>query len=247
MRARALVLGLLAFLLALLAVLPARWVAGMLPAVVQCADTRGTVWRGRCHALTVSAPGMRPVTLETVGWTLHPLPLLRATLSTELVLTDARGDASGHVELRRKGLIVVRNVSARALFDRNTPSAMPSGWSGRVEVAQLELDWQANQLRHLQGQLRFFGLRDEQDRELGDYQLSFPPSAAPPFTGQLSDLGGPFELAGVLTLTMDRRWSLSGSVGARPGADPGMTSYLQVLGAPDSGGHYPLSAEGSFR
>jgi hypothetical protein len=243
---RALLLGLLAFLLALVIVLPARWVGAMLPSVVQCRGWSGSLWRGSCGQLTVNAPGVKPVTLETVGWTLHPLPLMRLRLAADVVMTDARGDATGRVELTRKGLLVLRNVSARALFGRDLPIAMPAGWSGRVEVSQLEVDWQANRLEHLQGDLRFLDLRDEQGRELGNYQVKFPPAIAPPFKGELSDAGGPFELHGVLELTRDRHWSVQGTVRSRPGADAAFSRNLEILGAADSAGRYPVSIEGSF-
>lgn len=244
---RTILLGLAAFLVALVAVFPARWIGGLLPSTVQCDGWRGTLWRGRCRQLTVTVPGQPPVTVETAGWTLHPLPLLRATLSVEVAVTDARGDVSGHVELTRKGQLVMRDVSARALLDPQLPTAMPAGWSARVELADLGLQWAGNELLALQGDLRFSDLRDEQGRLLGNYHLSFPATREPPFKGQLTDEGGPFELQAAVELTRDRRWSLQGKVRPRPDADPALVQYLQVLGGADANGRYPLGAEGTFR
>jgi hypothetical protein len=243
---RTVLLGLMAFLIALVVVLPASWIGALLPPIVQCEGWRGTLWRGRCRQLTVRPPGVPPVTLETAGWTLHPLPLLGARLSAEVVLTDARGDAAGHVELTRKGALLLREVSVRALLDSKLPTAMPAGWSARVEVSALDLQWQANQLTQLQGDLRFLDLRDERGRELGNYHVNFPATDTPPFKGQLNDEGGPFELQGAIELTMDRNWSLQGTVRPRAGADPSLTRYLQLLGGADPAGRYPLSATGSF-
>jgi hypothetical protein len=169
---RALALGLAAFLLALVVVLPAPWIGGLLPPSIQCGDWSGTLWRGRCRQLTVAAPGVQAITLETTGWILRPLPLLRARVVAEVVVTDARGDASGRVEFTHKGLLALRGVAARARFDPGLPTAMPAGWSGRVEVNGLELDWQANTLRHLQGELQFFDLRDQLGRQVGNYSVS---------------------------------------------------------------------------
>jgi len=244
---RVALLGLAAFLVALVAVFPARWIGGLLPSTVQCAAWRGTLWRGRCRQLTVSVPGQPPVTVETAGWTLHPLPLLRARLSAELVLTDARGDVSGHVELSPRGQLLMRDVSARARLDPNLPTAMPAGWSARVEIGDLGVEWQDNELRDLQGELRFFDLRDEQGHLLGNYHVKFPATAAPPFKGQLTDDGGPFELQAAIELTADRRWSLHGKVRPRADADQALVQYLQILGGADSAGQYPLGAEGSFK
>ncbi len=243
---RVLLLGVLAFVVALLAVLPARWVGGALPSSVHCEQWRGTLWRGRCRQLAVVVPGQPSLKIESAGWHLHPLPLLRTRLSAEVVLTDARGDASGHLEFSRDGRLTLRGVSARLLFDPKLPGPMPQGWSGRVEIHDLQLDWNVDQLRHLQGQFRFFDLRDAQGRELGGYSLDFPPSTAPPFKGQLVDEAGPLELHGTLVLTPDRSWTLQGTVAARPGADPALQGMLGVLGQPAADGRYPLSATGRF-
>ena len=243
---RVLLLGVLAFVVVLVAVLPARWVGSALPSSVHCAQWRGTLWHGRCRQLAVVVPGHPSMKIESATWTLHPLPLLRARLSAEVALTDARGDASGHLEFTRAGLLTLRGVSARVQFDRNLPSAMPQGWSGRVELHDLELDWNADQLRHLQGKFRFFDLRNAQGVELGGYSLDFPPATAPPFKGQLVDEGGPLELHATLLLTADRSWTLDGTVAARTGADPDLQRMLGALGPAAADGRYPLSASGSF-
>jgi hypothetical protein len=174
------------------------------------------------------------------------LPLLRARLSVEVVLTDARGDVSGHLELSRKGELVMRDVSARALLDPKLPTAMPAGWSARIEIGGLGFAWLGNELRDLQGDLRFFDLRDDQGHLLGNYHVNFPATEAPPFTGQLIDDGGPFELQAAIELNAGRGWKLQGKVRPRPDADPALLQYLDVLGGPDSAGFYPLGAEGRF-
>ena len=49
---KGLLLGLAAFALALIVVLPARWMGGVLPEGVQCDQWSGSVWRGQCSGLT---------------------------------------------------------------------------------------------------------------------------------------------------------------------------------------------------
>ncbi len=209
-------LGVAAFLVAMLVVLPARWVGGMLPPAAQCMEWRGTIWRGHCARLTIQVPGQQPITLESASWRLHPLRLLRG-------------------------------VAARAQLDPQFPGGLPAGWRGRLEMQALDLDWQRNQLQRLQGELRFFDLRDERGREIGSYQASFPAAAAPPFKGQLTDLGGPLELRATVELSVERNWSLNGTVMTRGGDDGGFRRYLEALGAPDASGRYPLSATGTFK
>lgn len=244
---RVLLLGLLAFLLALLVVLPARWVGGMLPRDVQCTQWRGTLWRGSCDHLAVGVPGHPPVTIESTSWKLHPLPLLRGRLAADIALADARGDATGQVQMTRSGQLVLHGASARILLDPQFSGGLPAGWRGRVEMQQVELDWQANQVHMLGGEFRFLDLRDQNGREMGNYQLLFPLSSTAPFNGQLSDQGGPLDVKAAVGLGADRSWSINGTVAVRDGGDAGFRRYLEVLGAADASGRYPLTATGTFR
>jgi hypothetical protein len=244
---RVLLLGLLAFTVALVVVLPARWVGAWLPAQVQCAEWAGTLWRGTCRQLTVTPPGRAAVTIAVTDWRLHPVPLLRARIAAEVEITDARGDLRGHVEVGTGGHLVLRDVTARIRFDPALPIGTPEGWSGRAEIQQLVLELQADQLRRLQGEFNLSDLRDENGREMGNYRASFPPATTPPFRGQIADQGGPFEVQGNLELTADRQWSLDGKVAARPGNTSGLAGNLAILGTPDAAGRYPLQAAGTFR
>jgi hypothetical protein len=239
-------LGVAAFLVAMLVVLPARWVGGLLPPAAQCRQWGGTIWRGRCNQLTVQVPGQRPITLESASWRLHPLRLLRGRVAADVVLEDPRGEATGSLELARGGLLL-RGLAARAQLDPQFPGGLPAGWRGRLEMQSVDLDWQANSLQHLQGEFRFFELRDERGRDLGSYQAIFPAATAPPFKGQLTDLGGPLELRAAVELSVERNWSLNGTVMVRGGEDGGFRRYLEALGAPDASGRYPLSATGTFK
>ena len=247
MNRRVLILGIAAFLLALLVVLPARWVGGLLPSSAQCAEWSGTIWRGQCGQLTVQVPGQTPVTLESAGWKLHPLTLLRGRLMADVTIVDARGDATGRIEVTRDELLILRGVSAHAQLDPQFPGGLPAGWRGRMEMQGLDLDWQANTLRRLQGEFSFVDLRDERGHDIGSFHASFPEAAAPPFKGQITDMGGPLELRAMLELTTERNWSLNGTIAVRGGDDTGFRRYLEALGAPDASGRYPLSATGTFK
>src|SRR6187549_3773082 len=66
MKLRTILLGLCAFLLALVVVLPVSWVAKLLPAQVQCAGWRGSIWNGQCSGLRLALSGTTPVKLETL-------------------------------------------------------------------------------------------------------------------------------------------------------------------------------------
>jgi Type II secretion system (T2SS), protein N len=104
---RATVLGLAAFALALLVVLPASWVAGLLPAHLQCASLRGSIWRGQCAGLQWSGGGTEQK-IDLLRWQLRPLALFTLTLRADLQLRGDLGEAAGQLELGRGGRIDLR-------------------------------------------------------------------------------------------------------------------------------------------
>lgn len=232
MKLRVLLLGLLAFALALLVVLPARWVGSLMPAAVQCAQWRGTLWNGRCQQLQVIVPGAPPIAIESAGWKLHPAALLRLAFSADVALTDSRGDATGSIELTRNGQLSLRGASARALLSKQLFPVLPTGWNGRLEVQDLDFDWFDRMPRKVEGELRVFDLRDGNGRELGNYHITFPPMEGPPFRGKLVDNGGPYEVDGELQLTAERRWVLEGRIKPRNGSAVAVES-LSVSGSLD--------------
>lgn len=247
MNPRVLWLGVLAFVLAMLVVLPVNWVAGLLPSSVQCAEWRGSVWRGQCRGFVVQAGAQPPLALEQLGWKLHPLALLRLRLRADVTITHAQGDATGLIEATSGGTLHLQGLAARALLDRRLLGMLPDGWRGALDIRDFEMRWRGQQLEQLAGEFRVNDLTDGRGGELGSYSLRFEPAAAPPFTGALQDEGGPLEVRAAVSLTAERSWTLEGTVMRRPDADPGMDRALDMLGSPDASGRRPLSAAGRFR
>jgi hypothetical protein len=242
---RIVLLGVCAFLLALIAVLPARWAAGLLPPDVQCANWRGSIWRGQCLTLTI-AQQPRPAIIDTLQWKVRPASLLRLTLAAEVTLTWAKGDANGELELRRGGLLTLRDVSARALLDRELLGALPRGWRGRLDASGVQLGLQDRTVRLLAGEMLLQDLTDASGVALGSYRLAFPASAQAPFPGQLQDMGGPFEVQASIRIAADRSWELDGTVAARSAEAHMFDRQLELLGPADAAGRRHLSAAGSF-
>lgn len=243
---RQLGLGLAAFLLTLLALLPVRFVASWLPSNVQCASWQGSVWRGQCTDLQVMIPGAAPLQAERLVWKLRPLSLLRLKLRAWIDVRTALGSGSGEVEVGRGGYMAVEDLSAAAVFDRRLATMVPAGWSGQMQARQLVLRLQGNQLQGLSGELQLHDFHDDRGSSYGAYTLSFAAVESPPFVGILKDAGGPLSVAASLTVTGDRRWQLDGTVAPR-GDAAALRRQLELLGAPDGNGRYPLRAEGSFK
>jgi hypothetical protein len=242
---RLLLLGLGAFLLVILIVLPARWIAPLLPATVHCAAWHGSVWRGQCDDLTVSTP--QPQALDQLRWKLRPLSLLRLTVSADVEMAAPAGTAEGRVDLRPGGALALRAVAARGRFDQAFPGVLPRGWQGQLETRALALQLDGRVLRELGGEIFLRDLADVRGQGLGSYHLAFPASTRAPYTGALQDSGGPLEVRAQLVVQADRSWTLDGTVRPRDAAAQGFERQLEVLGPRDASGRHRLSLAGTFR
>ncbi|HWL61505.1 MAG TPA: type II secretion system protein N [Steroidobacteraceae bacterium] len=243
---KALLLGLVAFALALLVVLPARWMNGVLPAGVQCGQWSGSIWRGQCVGLTMSDAGKVVMKLGALRWKLRPMALLGLKVSADFQSSWANGQATGRVAVSPGGTIQLRDMVASTLLDPTALGALPAGWSGRAELARGEFDWEGGTLGRLGGVLEVSGLTDRRGTDLGSYRLELPAGSTPPFTGQLVDTGGPVQVEAQFQLAADRMWSLEGRMRQRNPADIRLGRQLDMLGIADAAGWRRLSAAGDF-
>jgi hypothetical protein len=241
---RVVLLGAVAFVIALIIVFPASWLRRALPAGTQCASWNGSLWRGQCTGLAWSAPGAPPVQLDSLSWRVHPLALLRARLALDAELNGAGWRASGKVLLGRGNLLHVEDLSATGLLDRNLLGALPAGWKARFEARAIALELRDRTLQQIGGTLTARELTDAQGTRLGDYQLQFAPQASAPFTGNLRDLGGPIALAAQLTIKADRAWMLDGTASLRPGSPPQLARLLDQFNTADLSGRRRILLEG---
>jgi hypothetical protein len=243
---KAIILGLAAFLLALLLVLPASWVGKALPPGVQCARWAGSIWRGQCGELTVRDSGTGVMRIDSLRWKLRPLSLLRLNLSAEFDGRWAKGQAQGLITVAPGGVIRLRELDGASLLDRSVVRSLPEGWNGRAELRDVEFDWNAGTLGRLGGELTIDGLADARGNALGSYHLQLAPAEAPPFNGHLRDTGGPLEVDAQLQLAANRSWSLEGRMRARNPSDQALGRKLDMFAAADASGWRRLSAAGDF-
>lgn len=244
---KALLLGLAAFLLALLVAFPARWASAFVPDEVQCEAWYGSLWRGQCNGLVLH-DGDRPVMrLDTLRWRLKPQSLLRLTLAARFHSTWPEGEATGEVAVTSAGRFEVRGMSGRTALDRRFFGATPAGWHGRLDIRDFDLDWREGVIGRLGGELVVSDLVDGRGTALGSYRLVFAVRDTAPFTGTLTDNGGPLEVNAKLELTADQRWSLEGRMRARDPRDAALNRALDLLSFAEADGWRRLSVAGQFR
>jgi hypothetical protein len=241
-------LALAAFVLVVLARLPARWATALLPAEVSCTEPAGTLWSGSCANL--EARGFRAGAFR---WALRPMRLLGgraaaslriaspgSTLEGEFAIGLFGGalegrDVRGDIELRPDGLL----------------PGIPADLDGRVSLALDAFDLRDRAVTALRGKVE---VRDVRQRTrdgllpLGSYALRFDGStdAGGQVVGKLEDLGGPLDVQGTLALTPAPGYLLNGTVAVRPDAPPGLARQIAFLGSPDASGRRPFAQEATF-
>lgn len=251
MRLRFILLGLLAFVAALLVVFPATWIRRALPPQLTCESLGGSVWNGQCNGLAYSTGGAPPLKLDTLSWKLHPLALLRGRAQADLALAGAGISAQGRLTLRSGGRVAVAGLSGVIALDHSRLAALPAGWSAQAEAHDLEFGIESGKLAALGGLLRARQLRDARGTSFGDFRLQFPRQDSAPFRGALADdtgaRPGPLQLTSQLTLNADQSWQLRGTVVLRPGSPPGLAGLLDQLAPADLDGQRHFSLEGTAR
>jgi hypothetical protein len=253
MSTRALVvLALVLFAFTVLLRAPARWLLAALPATIECRSPAGTLWRGSCGQLQI--PGG---TLNQVSWSLHPWPLLRGHLDTDLRSADARAAGTARASLRLGGHLVLTQVHARLPVDAEFMPFFPVGWSGQVELAFDSVELSSGTLVSIEGTATARSLaRRNPPMSFGSFELRFAPgasgtgattgSAAAPIHAGLRDLGGPLAASGTLTIRNGSEYLLTGLVAVRPQGDAELVKIIEYIGPPDAQGRRAFTLEGSF-
>jgi hypothetical protein len=250
-RLRIILLGVLAFVIALLVVFPAAWIKGLLPPQLTCGSLAGSIWRGQCNALAFAPPGQPALRLDSLEWRLHPLSLLRARVQADIAVTGADIAARGEITARSGGYMEIAGLSGNILLDHARLAALPAGWSARAEASDLSLGVSAGRITTLSGVLLARQLRDAHGTGFGDFRLEFPRQDVAPFRGTLTDnagpRGGPMQLQSQLLLNADQSWQLRGTVVLRPGGPQGLAGALDQLAPADLNGVRNFSLEGTAR
>ena len=236
------------FALTVLVRAPALWLTGALPAAIACQSPSGSVWNGQCDHLHF--PG---VSLQGVSWTMHAWPLLRGHADLDLRSDDARAPGTARVSLGIGGRFALQDLRANLPIDSGVLPLFPAGWSGQIRLAMDSVEFSAGRLVSIQGTATARSLAQlNPPMPFGSFELRFAPvasGAAPgnaPITGVLSDLGGPLEVSGTLTIRNGSEYELTGLAQARPEASGELAKVIGFLGPSDERGRRPFTLGGTF-
>ena len=122
--------GLAAFLVFLIAMVPASQVARHLPSGVALDGLSGTIWSGRAGAVRVAG---RP--LGALQWSCRPWRLVLLEWSCRIGLQPPGGEVNGDFSGDFAGNFVGRDIRGTAPISNFEGLATPRGWTGDLAVA----------------------------------------------------------------------------------------------------------------
>jgi general secretion pathway protein N len=237
--------GVAAFLVCLVAMIPATQVAGRLPPQVSLAGISGTLWSGKARSLAVNG---RP--FGALDWSCRPWALVVLRWSCGLTLAPPGGSARGDLAGRFGGDLAARNLRGQLPITIFEGIATPRGWTGTLELDVNEVRFANGRPASASGTLTLRQLRapGANGQLLGDFELVVGEGTVggDALNGRLRDLGGPLHVRGAIELRDDGHYLLSGDAAPGPGAGPAIFDALGFLGPPDSQGRRPFTIEGTL-
>ncbi len=238
--------GIIAFLVFLVALVPATVLTRWLPPDVAVSGLDGTVWSGRAASLS-----LRGRALGTAGWSCRPWPLLLLEWSCRVELQPPGGTVSALLSGDFNGEeIEARDLSGQLPITNFEGIATPKGWTGLLDLNVTRARIAGGLPQDAEGKIVVRGLKapGADGALLGDFELTIGEGAVgtETLTGRLTDLGGPLRVRGTIELKRDRSYFASGEVSPGPGAGPAIFDTLGFLGPPDLAGRRPFTVEGTL-
>lgn len=251
--AKWLIFGAGAYLLFLLASVPAGTAYALLPqsTPVQAAGLTGSLWSGQAAVASVAGIG-----LHEVRWELSPWSLLLGRLRGSLNARLADGFVSSRVVASATSLQLTELRASTRLSNLGPQFTQILGSvAGQVSVSLASLTLTSGNATDAAGEIRvldlsvppLFGGREPGLIPLGSYSVQLLPTGGQGLSARIVDDGGPLAVTGTLTLDLERRYRLEGLVQPRDGAVPELEQGLRLMsGDPDPMGRYQLSLTGSL-
>lgn len=238
--------GTAAFLLFIVAFLPASLVLRYVPPEVELRGVSGSAWWGRATEVVV-----RGQPLGALHWVNRPWRLAMLELNYGLQLEPGGGSVRLDLRTRGDGRIELTRIRGGFPVTATAGIVGPEGWAGEVELSVNRLALRGRYPVSALGTvtIRQLTAPGDQGANIGNFELTLGEGAvgAEGITGRLRDLGnGPMRVRATLELKPDGGYLISGEVTALPEAGPAVLRTLAFLPPPDSLGRRPFAIEGTL-
>jgi hypothetical protein len=242
------VAGLAVFLAILVLYLPAGWFAGALPAQLRCNDLGGSVWQGECAGLSYQGNPLGDAT-----WNLSLPGALTGRIAGDLAVRGNALTLDADLDTDFSGVGELRNLKSSLVMDPALLPLLPAQQRGTVttDLERVVLA-EGGGVTAVAGRIELRDFRQlgagGQPVDLGSYEVVFDPATttAPPVTGKVRDLGGPFIVDATLTLNPARSYVVQGYITGRTAAAERTVREITLGATPDTSGRSVFSFEGSY-
>jgi hypothetical protein len=203
------------------------------------------VWHGECLGLDYQGGRLGDAT-----WNLSPGGVFTGRLVGDVDLRGAGLTARADLDLSFDRSGELRNVSARIPLDPAVIPRFPAQQRGTViaELQQLVLAPGGFPTRAA-GTVELHDFRQVSPRPLplGSYRLTLDGSpSADGLQGQLRDLGGPFDVEGIVRLMPPNQYMGRGRIAGRGAEAEGIVRQITFGAPPDASGRTEFTFEGTF-
>ena len=238
---RLLIAGTVTLLIGVVALFPARvayhWAA---PPGVAFAVIGGTVWSGRADEGEIAG-----IYLSNIVWQTKPLALFTGQLALALEADTASGFINSDVALGAGGRAKIQNLTASlSLQTLQQVLGMP-GLNGAASLRFQRLEFDKGLPVAANGDLEVVDVRAPivHRSPLGDFRAEFFTQDSG-IVGSVEDTDAVVDLAGSLSLGLDRNYQFIGQVAATGETPTDLREQMRFLGTPNDRGMYEIRLEG---
>ena len=240
---RFIVVGVLVFLVVLVATFPARVAYRWLDLPdLQLTGISGSIWSGQAdEGLAVDAY------LRDIRWAINPAALLTGKLSYSAEARPVGGMIATDIAVGLGGALEFENLTGSIPLALVHTAFQDAGMTGDLSMEFERLVLANGVVTDARG---FIAVENAfapllSSAPLGSYRADIS-SRDSAIVGIIDDTAGVLDVEGELRLEADRSYSLVGNVSARPDAPRTVSDQLVFLGSPDANGMRPFRFEGSL-